>query len=58
MNTEVKKPAVGFIVACKEFFGFADGQTLMDFRDEVNKLSPEDKEEIKQGLEKLGYSIK
>ncbi len=41
-----------FMVACKTYFGFAPGQTLMEFRDEVNKLTPADKEEMRVGLEK------
>ena len=37
------KPEVGFIVACKEFFGFKPGQTLLDFKNEVGQLTPEDR---------------
>lgn len=39
-----------FIVACKEFFGFLPDQTLMQFKDEVNKLTPADRVEIAAGL--------
>lgn len=35
-----------FIVACKEFFGFAPGQTLMEFKEEVSKLTPADRAEL------------
>lgn len=49
---------VGFIVACKEFFGFKPEQTLMTFRDEVAELTREDKEEIRAGLIALGFDIK
>jgi hypothetical protein len=54
---EEKKP-LGLIAACKEFFGFLPGQTLITFRDEFSKLSPTDKEEIRAGLIKLGYNVK
>lgn len=47
------------IVACIEFFGLRSGQSRMDFmRDEYRKLTPEDQQEIKAGLEAQGYSIK
>lgn len=41
---EVKPTA--FIVACKEFFGFAPGQTLLEFKEEVAKLTPADRAEL------------
>jgi hypothetical protein len=53
------KPQVGFIVACKDFFGFKSDQKLTDFKAEVDQLSPKDKEEIREGLMKHhGYNIK
>ena len=51
-------PEVGFIVAAKEFFGFLPGQTLLDFRNEVAKLTPKDKEEIRAGLISNGFNVK
>lgn len=49
---------VGFIVACKSFFGFLPDQTLMTFRDEISKLTPKDREELIPLLEKeLGITI-
>lgn len=42
----------GFIVACKQFFGFLPGQTLMEFKNEVAKLTPKDREDMIPGLEK------
>lgn len=48
----------GFIVACKDYFGFAPGQTLLEFKNEVAKLTPKDREELRPMLEKeLGYPI-
>lgn len=36
----------GFIVACKEFFGFAPGQSLMDFKNEIKELTQKDRDEL------------
>jgi len=33
-------------VACKKFFGQKEGQTLMQFAEEVRKLTPQDKVEM------------
>ena len=43
---------MGFIVACKTFFGFLPGQSLLDFKNEVAKLTPKDKAELTPMLEK------
>lgn len=51
MNTEVKP--TGFIVACKEYFGFAPGQTLLGFKEEVAQLTPADRAEMAPLLSKL-----
>ncbi len=58
MNTTVAPKEVGFVAACKEFFGFLPGQTLMTFRDEVKMLSPKDQEEIRLGLIQNGFNVK
>ena len=49
MNT----PPKSFMVACKEFFGFLPGQTLLQFREEVAALTPADRKEIAEGLSRL-----
>jgi hypothetical protein len=49
---------IGFIAGCKEFFGFLPGQTLMAFRDECQKLTAEDRKEIRDGLIANGMNIK
>jgi len=49
---------LGFVAACKEFFGFAPGQTLMSFRDECKLLTPKDQEEIRAGLLANGLNVK
>lgn len=46
-----------FISACKDFFGLKEGQTAMQFGKETQVLTPEDRAEIKVGLEALGYRI-
>lgn len=56
--TAVAAKEVGFVAACKEFFGFLPGQTLMTFRDEVQKLTPKDREEIRAGLIQNGMNVK
>lgn len=43
---------MGFVPACKEFFGFAPGQSLMQFRDDVNCLTDADREELAPLLSK------
>lgn len=49
---------MGFAAACKDYFGFQEGQTLAEFMQEVRALTPEDKAEISKGLEHQGYKIK
>ena len=49
---------MGFIAACRDFFGSKDGQTLMQFRDECAALTPADKAEIRDGLIQNGYNVK
>ena len=49
---------IGFMVACKKFFGQKPGQTLTEFRDEVNKLTPQDRLEMMPLLEvELGEKV-
>lgn len=43
----------GFIVACKEYFGFAPGQSLLDFKNEVALLTPADRAEMAPLLSQL-----
>jgi hypothetical protein len=50
--TEQTKPT-GFIAACKEYFGFLPNQNLKDFRDEVARLTPEDRAEMAPLLPQL-----
>lgn len=49
---------MGFIAACKDFFGFLPGQTLMTFREEISKLTDTDRKELRIGLEQNGYKLK
>jgi len=52
-----KNETTTFIAACKDFFGFKPGQTLMEFRDEIKALTPADKDEIQAGLVQNGYKF-
>lgn len=48
----------GFIVACKEYFGFAPNQTLLQFKEEVSMLTPADRAELAPMLAKeLGKPV-
>jgi hypothetical protein len=58
MNQAQTIEPVGFVAACKQFFGFLPDQTLMTFRDECNRLSPQDKAEIREGLIQNGINVK
>jgi len=49
---------MGFVAACKEFFGLLPGQTLLTFRQEMVALTSKDREEIRAGLEQNGYILK
>lgn len=54
---ETTKPT-GFIVACKEFFGFKPDQTLLGFKEEVAQLTPADRAELAPMLSKaLGKNV-
>lgn len=52
---EVKK--LTFMGACKDFFGLKEGQTALQFGQEIKALTEDDKKEIKAGLEANGYEI-
>lgn len=45
------------IGACQDFFGRLPGQTLGQFSEDFKKLTEKDKEEIRNGLIKLGYNV-
>lgn len=49
---------MGFAAACKDFFGFLPGTGLLQFKQELEALSPEDRAEIQAGLEANGYAFK
>ena len=53
----MEQKQVSFIAALKDFFGFKPGQTLMGFRDELNQLTAKDKNDIHEGLVKLGMNV-
>jgi hypothetical protein len=54
-----KTQEVGFVAACKDFFGMGNCLALSDFMKECAKLTPKDKQEIRDELiAKHGYQIK
>jgi hypothetical protein len=42
-----------FAPAAKKFFGLKENQTLADFAAEIRRLTPEDRTELKAGLEAI-----
>lgn len=45
------------MAACKDYFGLKPNQTAMEFLKEFKELTDADRDEIKVGLEKVGYVI-
>jgi hypothetical protein len=54
----MEQTAMSFIVACKMFFGFKEGQKPSEFADEVRALTEQDKADIKAEFTKNGIVIK
>lgn len=50
VNMETKTP-IGFMAACKQYFGMLPGQTLMEFKKEMDAVPLKDRLELKPGLE-------
>lgn len=48
---------MSLMAACRDFFGLKQNQTSVQFGQEYKALTQEDREEIKTGLEKMGYNI-
>ena len=54
----IKKETISFISACVRFFGVLPGQSKIQFGQEIKKLTPADREEMKPELEAiLGVAI-
>lgn len=47
-----------FAVACKEFFGFREGQKLGDFMHELKQLTDKDRADLIAWFPSVGYTIK
>lgn len=46
-----------FMAACRDFFGSLHStQTLMEFHKEIKALTPKDRAEITDGLQRVGYT--
>lgn len=52
-----QKQTQTFMQATADFFGRKQGQTLMEFRNELKALTDADRAEIREGLQQLGYNI-
>ena len=48
---------VPFATACKEFFGFKEGQNSGGFLAELKALTPKDKEDLKALFPSVGITI-
>lgn len=46
-----------FISAMKDYFGFKPEQKLMDFRNEIGALTPDDRKYFIVQLAKVGYTV-
>jgi len=46
-----------FVVCLKKFFGTKPRQTLREFVSEVKQLTPKDREDLTEMLEKEGYEV-
>lgn len=44
-----------FVMACREFFGLKDGQTLQQFAAELKELSQTDRKEFVEMFRSVGY---
>lgn len=57
MNQQMK--SVGFVVACRDYFGQNAGQGLKEFQAEIKALSAADRAELTPMLEReLGVTIR
>ncbi len=46
-----------FTVACKEFFGFHEGQSLSQFAAELKQLTEKDRADLTEMFKSIGYEI-
>ena len=49
--------AKSFVLACKEFFGYRQGQTLTDFKKELDDLSAGDRQYFIREFAKIGIEV-
>jgi len=55
---EKTKEIKGFMMACKEFFGYRDRQTLSGFAEEMGEVSMPFRKEIYQYLKSTGVECR
>ncbi len=49
---------MSFVLACKDYFGFKEGQTMMEFAGELKALTAQDKDDLSRYFETVGYKIR
>ncbi len=49
---------MSFVLACKDYFGFKEGQTMMEFAAELKALTDQDKADLSRYFETVGYKIR
>lgn len=49
--------SASLVVALKDYFGYKDGGGLKEFREEISRLSDQDKKDLATMLEDVGYTI-
>lgn len=55
---EKLKEIKGFMMTCKQFFGYRDGQKLKGFTDEMSELDMAFKKEIHEHLKSMGVECR
>jgi len=53
-----KDMELSFAMACKQYFGLRDGQSLQEFAQEVKQLNEQDRAEITKFFVDAGIAIK
>jgi hypothetical protein len=56
-NASNSTKTMGFIAACKDYFGFKPSQTMQEFAAEIKALTEDDREYFKREFAKVGYTI-
>lgn len=55
MNAPTGK--VGFVKACRDFFGLKPGETLAEFAAELKALTDKDKQDLVAEFKRIGWDV-